>query len=380
MLLKYYGVDKSPAGDPTNPETLNSWLKQNNGYAFGALKWNSIAAYSVKANQIFSTQQKIKFSGYGAGNDFSTLDNELASSQPTILQEPGHFIVASKKQGSDYSIADPAWENKTTLAAYSDSFNSMRRFEKTNTDLSAIYISSPAPSDILITDSLGRKTGKDSQTGEVFNQIPNSYYVLEPALKDQSSEDTPTPDQNTGINMLVIINPQQDTYDVKTSSENPNYPIDFSAYDQDGNVSVEELDSQSQSGSYQLSYSPQTGSELEVAKEVEIDIRPGGPFNIINPKSKGPLMVGIKTTDGFDVKDIDRSTLKFGPAQTSQIGKTFLVDIDFDKDKDLLVFFRTDQARLTPEDKQACLIGKTLDGESFYGCDEVRILNLPFRS
>ena len=40
MLLKYHGVNNAPNGQDTTPETLNNWLKENNGYAFGALKWN----------------------------------------------------------------------------------------------------------------------------------------------------------------------------------------------------------------------------------------------------------------------------------------------------------------------------------------------------
>src|SRR3989338_5941616 len=37
MLLKYYGVDKSPTGESTDPGTLNNWLKANRGYIGGDL-------------------------------------------------------------------------------------------------------------------------------------------------------------------------------------------------------------------------------------------------------------------------------------------------------------------------------------------------------
>lgn len=260
MLLKYHGATKSPTGEETNPNTLNTWLKNNNGYAFGALKWNSIAAYSVKANTLFSTQ-KIKFAGVGPPNTFAVLDSDLSAQKPTILEEPGHFILATGKQSPTYSINDPAYINRKTLAAYSDSFKSMRRFEKTNTDLSAIYISTPAPNEILITDSQGRKAGKDSQSGQTFTEIPNSFYFLEPALVDQTSND-PVSLASSGVNMLVIINPLQDTYKLNTTGGK----LDVSAYNTLGDIVTEEF-ATPMSENFQIDYSPQDNSLFETFQE-----------------------------------------------------------------------------------------------------------------
>src|SRR3970282_2540233 len=100
-----------------------------------------------KANQALGTQ-KIKFTGVGSANDFTTLDSELTGQKPTVLQEPGHFILAINKQGANYSINDPAWENKKSLNDYGNTFQGMRKFEKTSSDLSAIYLSVPSPTDL----------------------------------------------------------------------------------------------------------------------------------------------------------------------------------------------------------------------------------------
>jgi len=375
MLLKYYGVDKSPAGDPTNPQTLNNWLKANNGYAFGALKWNSIAAYSIKANQAWQTQ-KIKFSGIAPANNFSALDAELANNQPTILQEPGHFIVASKKQGSDYSIADPAWENKTTLAAYSNSFQSMRRFEKTTTDLSAIQISAPAPTEIFVTDSKGKRTGKDPQTGQIYNEIPDSYYTIEPAYSDQNQGNPQLPDPSNGVTTLVILTPRAQTFNSHIFGS-PEYSIDFSAYDMDGNTNVQQFENIPNGGiqNFEINYSPTDITQLTVTQIVDIDIKPGSNPNSINLKSNGLIPVAILTSEDFDATTIDPQSIKFGPNEIGEAHQTgHLEDTDADGDIDMVLHFKTQKTGILAGDVEVCLEGMTFTGIPFLGCDTVRIV------
>lgn len=49
-----------------------------------------------------------------------------------------------------------------------------------------------------------------------------------------------------------------------------------------------------------------------IAEEVTIDIKPDTVYNTINLDSNGLLPVAILGADGFDVTDINTSTLRFG--------------------------------------------------------------------
>ncbi len=353
MLLKYYGVAKAPDGTETNPDTLNSWLKNNRGYTFGALKWNSIAAYSVKANESFGTQ-KIRFVGVGNLNDFSTLDTDLTNNKPDILSQPGHFIVATKKDGTSYSIADPAYESRKTLDSYSNSFTGIRRFEKTNTDLSALYISTPWPNDLFIIDSLGRRAGKDPQSGQIFTEIPNSYYFLEPSLTDQTQQNAQTPD--SGVNTLVIINPPQGTFGLQSQSG----PIDISAYDTLGNIKVKNFSTASPD-SFEINYSPNIGPDFSVYQKIKIEVKPQN----LN-KGNGVIPVVIKSDNNFNAQDVDFNSIRFTSAQITPIKFPLLVQNGNDNKKDLQAFFF---ANKIPPDPNLCLSGVTTYGLTFKGCD-----------
>jgi len=364
MLLKYYGVDKSPAGDPTNPQTLNNWLKANNGYAFGALKWNSVAAYSVKANQQFGSQ-KIKFSGIAGNNNFTQLNQDLNNNSPPILQQPGHFIVATGIQSPTYSINDPAWENRKTLQSYGNTFQSMRRFEKTSTDLSAIYISAPAPTKLLITDSEGNKTGKDAQDN-TYSEIPNSYYTLEPAFADQSQENPQNPPENEGGNTLVILTPEKQNFTLETFSQNPTYSIEFSGYDEDGNITVQNFD-QTSANHYDIDYS-QSDSHFEFFQTVEIDARHSAKSNPFNPSAR-ILPVAILASNDFDPQTVDVNTIEADGGW--KLLKTSTILVGPPSDKQLLLLLQS--ASETYPDK-ICIRGRTVDGNPFKGCDTVRIV------
>ena len=352
MLLNYYGVSRTPSGNPTNPQTLNDWLNQNQGYAFGALKWNSVAAYSVRVNENFGTQ-KIRFVGVGSGNDFDTLNTDLANSKPEILEEPGHFIVANAKQDPTYQIADPAYENKKTLATYSNNFLSSRRYEKTNTDLSSIYISSPTPNDLFITDSLGRSTGKNPETGEILTQIPNSYYFVEPSFTNQTDPNSQVP--NTGVTTLVIINPEEGSFTLDSKSG----PIDVSAYDTLGNIQVKNFETVAPD-TFELNYSPNTGSTFKVFQKVSIDLKPQN----IN-KGNGVFPIVIKSDDNFNVQDIDFQSIQLSPSGISPIKFPLLVSNGKDNKKDLQIFFLASQIS---RNNNLCLTGTTISGIQFKGC------------
>lgn len=368
MVLAYHGATKSPTGEQTNPSTLNTWLKSHQGYAFGAIKWNSVASYSVAANSVHGTQ-KIKFSGVGTGNNFTTLDTDLANNNPVILEEPGHFIVATSKQTPTYTINDPFYDNRKTLNDYSNSFLSTKRYEKTNTDLSAIYIQTPAPTELLIEDSQGWKTGKD-QNGQTYNQIPNSYYFNEPAVADQDSANSAQTQSAPSINTLIILTPPQGEYHVEVSNPGNLANVEFSGYDQLGNITTENfsnINTQNNASEYELQYFPQISSQLDIVQKVDINILPGGDNNLL--KQKGTTPIVLLSNFNFDPTTVNGATIRIGNNQPTKIISPADEDFNSDSLADVLLHFKNMQ--VDSNTINICLTGETLTGKKFKGCNSL---------
>jgi len=108
------------------------------------------------------------------------------------------------------------------------------------------------------------------------------------------------------------------------------------------------------------------------APEVEIDIKPGGNPNNINPKSKGVVPVAVLTTDGFDAGNIDPTTVEFAGASPV---RWKLEDVDDDGDLDILFHFKTqDLVDLDENSTEATLTGETNSGDVIEGTDKVWIV------
>jgi hypothetical protein len=106
---------------------------------------------------------------------------------------------------------------------------------------------------------------------------------------------------------------------------------------------------------------------------VDLDIKPGSDPNAINIDDNGLIPVAILTTEDFDALTVDAASVRFGPDEAEKSHKRAHVeDVDGDGDLDLLLHFRTLDTGIAPGDTEACVIGETLDGTPFEGCDLVR--------
>jgi len=104
---------------------------------------------------------------------------------------------------------------------------------------------------------------------------------------------------------------------------------------------------------------------------IEIDIKPDSETNPIQPLSQALIPVQILGAEDFDVTQIDRTTLAFGPdgaPPAHKSGGHLQAGEDFDS---LLVHFATPETGIAFGDTEACVTGELLDGTPFEGCDSI---------
>jgi hypothetical protein len=110
--------------------------------------------------------------------------------------------------------------------------------------------------------------------------------------------------------------------------------------------------------------------------EIEIDIEPGSPANLINLWTRGLTRVAILGSEHFDVADVDTATLAFGPAGAAPVSYPTGQQRDANRDgfTDLVSYYQTSDAGIAFGDTEACVRGATLDGAPFNGCDAIYVL------
>jgi hypothetical protein len=103
---------------------------------------------------------------------------------------------------------------------------------------------------------------------------------------------------------------------------------------------------------------------------VDIDIKPDGFPNSINPRNRGVIPVAILTTSAFDATTVDPTTVRFGATGTQAAPvQSALEDVDGDGHPDLILHFRTQQTGIECGDTSASLTGKTTSGQAIQGAD-----------
>ena len=104
---------------------------------------------------------------------------------------------------------------------------------------------------------------------------------------------------------------------------------------------------------------------------IDIDIKPGNKRNVINPRARGGIWVAALSSSEFDAREIDASTVRFGPNEAKVI-QNRVRDVNRDGLDDLKLYFRIPQTGIACGDTEATLIGGTLDGQRIIGSDSIR--------
>jgi hypothetical protein len=105
---------------------------------------------------------------------------------------------------------------------------------------------------------------------------------------------------------------------------------------------------------------------------VQIDIKPGGSPNAINPRAQGVIPVAILGTPTFDATTADPASVRFGPAAApAQNGTGHVEDVNGDGLNDLVLQFDTQATGIACGDTSAGLTGGTSSGVAIQGSDSV---------
>lgn len=286
-LLLRHGVTRGPDGQPTTPRTLNEWLKRDPrqtqdgiltaGYTFGAVNWLAVAQYSKLASERFGTPA-LSFAG-SLGPDSAGLRREVENGRPVILEQPGHFILATGASSSSIAIADPFYGDRTSLdtPAYRNTFVSGRLY-RASPDASAMMIAAPRGVQFRLQDAGGNVTGMKAGAPSPVNEIRQSTFSRESAWRDPTCTAAP-PRVDAGVDMAILWQPGGGKYRAEVFGDaGDKYSLAVYAYDQAGGLTLRPFDGvlpASGSVVVNIDYTPAAGGRQGI--ELEGTTRPATP-------------------------------------------------------------------------------------------------------
>ncbi len=113
-------------------------------------------------------------------------------------------------------------------------------------------------------------------------------------------------------------------------------------------------------------------------RRAAIDVRPGSAENVIPLGSPGTVAAVVFGSTELAVSQINVESVRLAGAPVRRKGNgepmVALSDVDGDGAADAVLHFDTEALRLSPDDTQVILSGRTRDGAGFVGLDQVRAI------
>jgi len=148
------------------------------------------------------------------------LDAELSAGRPVIVKElwkgkvRWHFVLATCKSGSTWSINDPLVSTNSDLSAYGNDIYGIRMFSKVVGKPKPISLTVCSPAELLVTDPLDRHIGYSLEGDSILQEIPNASYSYDQIAAGTDPDSTGS-DTSTELSKSIFIdNPVEGRYDV----------------------------------------------------------------------------------------------------------------------------------------------------------------------
>jgi hypothetical protein len=149
--------------------------------------------------------------------------------------QPGHFVVVNGTDGSDFKIVDPNGGQPGRLSDYGNFQTRGQVVPAGNlrlasmTGLSQLSVSVEDRSEVLLTDSVGRRVGFDRTSGSEINEVPGATYFSD--VLDDDELNVPGTD---GSRFLYLPNPTDNFRIDLIGRENGPYRMVIDRYGSDG--------------------------------------------------------------------------------------------------------------------------------------------------
>lgn len=414
MVVNYFANEQNVIDSSTgkifqtDPAKLNSWLQQNDGYSSGAFPYpiddpthwifanvdlNSVALFAKKKGVNLSwdgaliPREKTKTQpAENIANFISRtkgiVNESLCSLDPVILRvnttSGDHFIDATGKtvvSGLDtWNIYDPIWNGilpgiSTLKEKYGSTYSKVDLMSG-NLPKRHLIVNKYSPIEMYITDPLGRRVGYDVVSDSFFEEVPSASYGTEWLSADDVEGGS------FDFGMLDIVQPEEGEYILTvTGIGDGEYGLEIRGSDNEANISTTLISGQAVTGQteiFKIGYSSEADSQVQVSKEILVDLKPDSIENKINIDGESVIPVAILSTSTFDATEVDPLSVKFGPGFATEVhNRGHIKDVNEDGVQDLLLHFDTTNSQLKSGENQACLSGQTKDGLNIEGCDSV---------
>jgi len=217
-----------------------------------------------------------------------------------------------------------------------------------------------SPANLFVVDSEGRRVGFDPETGNVLNEIPGATYS-----GPETEPEVITLMNPEGIYEIQVIGTDIGSYTLTVKWTDPST----------GQSTAEVFTGDVSSGTIHTYKTEVTDTGAKTSLLASVDIDP----DTMNLKSNGRWVTCyIQLPEGYDVTDIDVSTILLNGIVHAQEKPIKIGDHNGDGFSDLMVKFDRSQVQnqLTPgTDVRIMVSGSLVDGTPFEGFDTIRVIS-----